>query len=106
MLQFYLRGEPLPPSLFHPRWLLDSPAVVRGWKMKLSSVVAVQSVPTSESNPLLTPASPSSLGNPRGYADNRAQIIIDAAAKAVEKLRSLPAGQKESFAISFKDLTI
>jgi hypothetical protein len=106
MLQFYLRGEPLPLSLFHPRWLLDGPGVVRGWKMKLSSVVAVQSVPTSASNPLLTPAGPSSLGDPRRYADDGAQMIIDAAAKAVEKLRSLPAGQKESFATGFEDLTM
>jgi hypothetical protein len=106
MLQFYLRGEPLPLSLFHPRWLLDGPGVVRGWKMKLSSVVAVQSVPTSASNPLLTPAGPSSLGNPRRYTDDGAQMIIDAAAKAVEKLRSLPAGQKESFATGFEDLTM
>jgi hypothetical protein len=28
MLLFYLRGEPLSLSLFHPRWLLDGPAVV------------------------------------------------------------------------------
>jgi hypothetical protein len=28
MLPFYLSGEPLSLSLFHPRWFLDGPAVV------------------------------------------------------------------------------
>jgi hypothetical protein len=38
--------------------------------------------------------------------DNGAQLIIDAAAEAVEKLRSLPAGHKETFASGFIDLTL
>ena len=37
MFPFYLRGEPLSLSLFHPRWLLDGPAVVQSWRMSLSS---------------------------------------------------------------------
>jgi hypothetical protein len=40
------------------------------------------------------------------YQDNGAQLIIDAAAEAVEKLRSLPAGHKETFASGFIDLTL
>jgi hypothetical protein len=39
------------------------------------------------------------------YQDDGAQLIIDVAATAVEKLRSLPAGQKESFASGFVNLT-
>ena len=39
------------------------------------------------------------------YTDNGAQMVIDAAAKAVEKLRSLPSGQKEAFAAGFQELT-
>jgi hypothetical protein len=39
------------------------------------------------------------------YEDHGAQQIIDDAAKAVETLRSLPAGQKETFASGFHELT-
>ena len=42
--------------------------------------------------------------NPR-YLDDRAQMIIDAARRAVEKLRGLPPGQKESFAAGFRSVT-
>jgi hypothetical protein len=40
------------------------------------------------------------------YQDNSVQIIIDLAAKVVETLRSLPTGQKETFASSFYNLTL
>ena len=40
------------------------------------------------------------------YQDDGAQLIIDAAAIVVEKLRSLPVGQKESFASGFVNLTL
>jgi hypothetical protein len=40
------------------------------------------------------------------YQDDGAQMIIDAAAKAVEKLRSLPVGYKETFASGFVNLTL
>jgi hypothetical protein len=40
------------------------------------------------------------------YQDDGAQLIIDAAAIVVEKLRSLPIGQKESFASGFVNLTL
>ena len=33
-------------------------------------------------------------------------MIIDAARRAVEKLRGLPPGQKESFATGFRSVTI
>ena len=56
----------------------------------------------SGTNTLKHPASSSSALR---YQDDGAQLIIDAAATAVEKLRSLPAGQKESFASGFVNLT-
>ena len=40
------------------------------------------------------------------YFDYGTQLIIDDAAKVVETLRSLPAGQKEVFASGFYNLTI
>lgn len=39
------------------------------------------------------------------YQDDGAQLILDAAAKAVEKLKSLPPGRKETYAASFDDFT-
>jgi hypothetical protein len=39
------------------------------------------------------------------YFDYGTQLIIDDAAKVIETLRSLPAGQKEVFASGFHDLT-
>jgi hypothetical protein len=39
------------------------------------------------------------------YFDYSTQLIIDDAAKVVETLRSLPAGQKEVFTSGFYDLT-
>jgi hypothetical protein len=39
MLPFYFRGEPLPLSLFHPRWLLDGPSVVQSWRMASIPIV-------------------------------------------------------------------
>lgn len=102
MLPFYLRGEPLPPSLFHPRWLLDGPVVVQSWRMS-SSKLTVEST-----SPSPTSAVPFYSGNPSTrvrYQDDGVQLIIDSAARVVETLRSLPAGQKEIFASGFYDLT-
>jgi hypothetical protein len=141
MVLFYLSGRPLLLSLFYPRWLLDSPAVVRSWQMSSSSnsvVVAIEvdsqeSSKASKASSLLsspdlqpkklgiskkipgrTSVMPEGLGknnNPgfsppkaSRYYNNSAQLIIDSAAKAVETLRSLPAGQKEAFASGFHDL--
>lgn len=61
MLPFYLRGEPLSLSLFHPRWLLDGPAVVQSWRMSSSTRAARKS---TLSTPSSTSAIPSYLGNP------------------------------------------
>ena len=65
--------------------------------------ISLASMPNkSGTNTLKHPAS-SSLA--LRYQDNGAQLIINAAAIAVKKLRSLPAGQKESFASGFINLT-
>ena len=144
MLPFYLCGEPLSLFLFHPRWLLDGPAVVQSWRMSSSSngvtVIAVEAdsqgaskaSKTSSllSSPDLSPTfQPDKLGiskkipvrtsvvpedqgnndhsNPKAsrYFNHGAQLIIDDAAKVIETLQSLPAGQKEVFASGFYDLT-
>jgi hypothetical protein len=52
------------------------------------------------------PKHPASSLSQLQYRDNGAQLIIDAAAKAVKKLRSLPIGHKETFASGFIDLTL
>jgi hypothetical protein len=39
------------------------------------------------------------------YQNNGIQLIIDSAAKAVETLKSLPVGQKETFASGYQQLT-
>ena len=129
MLLFYLCGRPLPLSLFYPRWLLDGPTVVQSWKMSLSngiiesaSVVAIEvpesvpyklgidkKMPNRTSAVPLKPDNQGSFGysplRPSRYQDAGEQLIIDTAAKAVETLKSLPAGQKETFAFSFHDIT-
>jgi hypothetical protein len=40
------------------------------------------------------------------YANNREQLIIDATTKAVEKLKSLPPGEKEGYASRFNQLAL
>jgi hypothetical protein len=98
MYYFYIHDEPLPISLFHPRWLLDGPPIVRSWTMSSRSI--------SESGETLPPR-PDPPTQPTGrYADDGAQRVLDAAATAIEKLRSLPPGQKEAFAAGFVDLTL
>jgi hypothetical protein len=94
-------------SLFYPRWLLDGPAVVQSWRISPSKPTVESSSITPET---LSPTSavPSYLGSHSAgvrYQDNGAQLIIDAAAKVVEKLRFLPVGQKETFASGFINLT-
>jgi hypothetical protein len=102
MMQFYTRNQPLPVSLFHPRWLLDGPPVIYSWKMATSV-----SSPDTSPSPNRTRARPSSfdIAIPRTrYASNGEQLIIDAATKAVQKLKSLPPGEKEEYASGFDQL--
>ena len=42
---------------------------------------------------------------PRRYTKSGAQLIRDAASKAIETLKALPAGQKEAFASGFETIT-
>ena len=39
------------------------------------------------------------------YQDDGAQLILDAAAKAVEKIKSFPPGPKETYAASYDGFT-
>jgi hypothetical protein len=121
MLPFFLQNKPLSKSLFHPRWFLDGPAVVRSWKM--SSPICIERVVESHSHrsvesistnpsPTSSPYSYNSGSNTtlkhqalNRYQDDGAQMILDSTAKVVETLRSLPAGQKEGFASGFQQLT-
>jgi hypothetical protein len=99
IMQFYIRNQPLPVSLFHPRWLLDGPPVVYSWKIATSAPL-----PNTSPSPNRTHTRPSSfdIAIPRTkYANNGEQLIIDAATKAVQKLKSLPPGEKEGYASGF-----
>jgi hypothetical protein len=103
-MQFYIRNQPLPVSLFHPRWLLDGPPVVHSWKMATSV-----SSPDTSLSPNQTRAGPSSFNTAilhTRYANSGEQFIIDAATKAVQKLKSLPLGEKEGYASGFDQLAL
>jgi hypothetical protein len=85
---FYLK-TPLPIGLFHPRWLLDGPAVItrsQPWKMSRSRVA-----PNVSADYITRDR----------YEDDGEQLIIHTMHKVVDKLKSLPAGQKEAFASCF-----
>jgi hypothetical protein len=104
IMQFYIRNQPLPVSLFHPRWLLDGPPVVYSWKIATSAPL-----PNTSPSPNRTHTRPSSfdIAIPRTkYANNGEQLIIDAATKAVQKLKSLPPGEKEGYASGFDQLAL
>jgi hypothetical protein len=85
---FYLK-TPFPIGLFYPRWLLDGPSVItrsQPWKMSQSRV---------------TPDISADYLTGDRYTDSGEQLIVHTMQKMTEKLRSLPAGQKEAFASSF-----
>jgi hypothetical protein len=85
---FYLKTH-LPIGLFHPRWLLDGPPVItrsQPWKMSRSCVTPDVSMDYLTGD---------------RYKDAGEQLMVHTIQKAVEKLHSLPAGQKEAFALSF-----
>jgi hypothetical protein len=79
----------IPLSLFHPRWLLDGPAMLHerwfiSWDLSL----------------VLQPNT--SLRHAGDRFQRRGEDLIqEAALAAIEKLRSLPAGQAEAFAATF-----
>jgi hypothetical protein len=81
---------PIPLSLFHPRWLLDGPAVLyKRWEMSWDLAY-----------------NPQHDGKDRYAGDrfaNRGEDVIqEAALAALETLRALPAHQAERFASIFK----
>ena len=83
-------GIPIPLSLFHPRWLLDGPAVLyEPWKMSWDEDYVLQQQEEER------------YASDR-FANRGEDIIQEAALAAIEKLKSLPAAQAETFASSFK----
>jgi hypothetical protein len=94
MYQSFVEKEPIPISLFHPRWLLDElETLPTCWQM---------SYQYGELSP-----PPRALGIADRHASDRYHnhsegLILEAAAAAIAKLKSLPPGQAEGFALSFK----
>ena len=89
MYEEYVKARPLAIGLFHPRWLLDGPPGVtreNPWKM---------------SRERETPSASSRYITGDRYIDHGEQLMVHTLHKAVQKLKSLPAGQKEAFASSF-----
>jgi hypothetical protein len=83
-------GTAIPLSLFHPRWLLDGPAVLhKPWKMLWNEDYSPQRQ-TEER-----------YAGDR-FANRGEDLIREAALAAIQKLKSLPAAQAETFASSFK----
>jgi hypothetical protein len=79
----------IPISLFHPRWLLKGPSVlynrwIMSWDMSYR------------------PQPNTSLRHARDRFQHRGEdLILEAVLAAIEKHKSLPAGQAESFALAF-----
>lgn len=89
----FVENDPLSLSLFHPRWFLDELDVLyTRWQM---------SYRLGELSPLLA-ASPVARHAGDRYLNRGEGLILEAAAAAVAKLKSLPPGQAEGFAASFK----
>jgi hypothetical protein len=111
MLKYFRAGDPLPRNLFHPRWFLDGPDVVTTWNMGYSaSQSTARDGAENASNlgrnlGLIAPPVPVATQHAHRYQDDGAQLILDAAATAIEKLNSLPPGRKETYAASFADMT-
>ena len=93
MLHFYRKNEPVPINLFHPRWLIDGPSVLREpWHLRLDNHDFSKGQPIEDR-----------------YVGDRAtrageQLIIDTSLAMVEKHKNLPPGEKETFAQAFKKM--
>ena len=84
--------EPLPLSLFHPRWHFDGPPVVNAWKISWR------------------PERPGPSQDELQAADERRRsrgraLIEEAVSKVIDTYRALPADMAEDFAQSFVDFT-
>ena len=91
MHYFYRKNEPIPVNLFHPRWLIDGPSVVRShWEIRLNN----RDFSTGE------PLEVQDFGD--RFVDAGEQLIIDRTITVVERLKNLPPGEKEPFALALK----
>jgi hypothetical protein len=93
MLYFYYKNEPIPINLFYPRWLINGPSFLREpWHIRLDN----------------HDFSKGELIEDRYAGDRSArageQLIINTSLRIVEIHKSLPAGEKETFAQAFKKL--
>ena len=80
---------PVPISLFHPRWLLDGPAFLKErWVMSWD-----------ETQQLTLEQSSRYAGD--RFSHRGADLILESALTAIEKHKSLPAGQAENYASKF-----
>jgi hypothetical protein len=97
MLYFYRKNEPIPANIFHPRWLIDGPAVLhKPWQIRLDNIDYTMGGNTITEEAKHT--GDRSLGAGR-------QLIIDTTMAMVEKHQNLPPGEKESFALAFKKMS-
>ena len=93
MYHFYRKKQPIPINLFHPRWLFDGPSVIQEtWKMRLDNYDYSKGQPVEDR-----------------FAGDRSQgagakLLLNTALVMVEKHKSLPAGEKEPFALAFKKM--
>jgi hypothetical protein len=78
--------------------MYNGPEVVRSWRIGYSRVFPTLVATSKASLSRLLPTT-------SRYEDDGAQRIIDAAAEAVAKLKSLPAGEKERFAARTIEVT-
>jgi len=97
MLHFYRKNEPIPPNLFHPRWLIDGPPVLhKPWQIRLDNIDYTRGGNTITMEAERT--GDRSLGAGK-------QLIIDTTMAIVEKHQNLPPGEKEAFALAFKKMS-
>jgi hypothetical protein len=97
MLYFYRKDEPIPSNLFHPRWLIDGPPVLHHpWQIRLDNIDYIRGDNTITIEGKHT--GDRSLGAGK-------QLIIDTTMAMVEKHQNLPPGEKEAFALAFKNMS-
>lgn len=84
---------PIPLSLIHPRWLLDGPDYVVGWKMSLST----NAIPEQASEPAsIFDPSQALIGD--RYRDQGVHLVENAAINALEYQKTLSSDRAEAYA--------
>ena len=91
---FYCNNKPIPINLFHPRWLIDSPSVIR-----LHQQIRLDNYDFSKGEPI----EERHIGD--RFAGTGEQLIVDTAIIIVERLKNLPPSEKEPFALTFKKMS-